>query len=1843
MCPGLDLPSQISSSSPPPQASTQTAGAHRATGAAGAASPASAARRARQDLQAEARRTPGLPPARQRAALREVLTRDLSALLGMRNRVGAQAWVMARAANLMDRLHAGVLGVKDALVTLEELRATLSQDGEDPAAGLESLDTVEREALAHPLRELARMAVEADRPEEAGRFREFSGQLRDAMANLRSGDADQAKAVFTQLLALQTEALVDDRLYAALPAGEADRLRGDLSATLQTLLQAASLRQELQTQATEHQARVDTFNAFSRAAETAAGGDFAAEAFQGAIFSLTDSAARIPRLAEAFQGERQGWEDNPPRTQREAMNLLHAIQEKLRDAGIQNTELREEGNALRVRLDEANRFQFTPSPRCDSIPIPIHLETARESAFLGRVERAGIERALQPGDPNRQNEWADLGRDMALLGIVSPYTEATFTQVANLRQTQGSATADSDTLRIAADQAREHLEKLGEGADKELLRGELASFDDFRTRVEQGIREIVTPSLDEAKALLEGSPGAREIAGMKASLDGALARMEQLPQAGTTLKGELRLQVDAMKNQLDLRGLQETLDLLKTGRDVPENLQTLMENSRAIPGARALIGAFSTERAGELRSEIAGLKFTPPLVRADVLADLQRLERQADRLLLKEDGNAIQSLLAGRRAELARALGEQAFGQIDVGIRAALDSARQQTLKNLLTHCHGDPALVGWINGNPDRIGQLLATVATPPVSGAELSARIDDLLLEHPGVDQAALELKLALAGNEASRREEALADHLNARLQRQTLHHIRENGGQDVLSALGIHHSRDMTFTRLEPLLAHVVTARGFEANGFNTLLVQSAWSAFLYEQGRAGNDDDLRAFRERLPEPLKNAGPEVLQGMFRLGPLSGADMRQALRFARQGEKLFAAGDVGRLMDRLCAHNPRLRAQRALTVMLRNTLNSASIEYTEENAAAYAGALKSGMAKRLEESAGLADAAKNVIGRAFGTRSGTSGQQYPAQVAAVVRHFQDVTGDLKQIQVREGELEEARQALSEYALTPPWDRLEGIKPGAEFPSESPARQAAMADPWLVLHNQGALDVGKRRIDRGKIVGEPFAMNVLALMDVLQGKVKELGTPAQQLAALNAMEIPEKLNLKRMIPATIIGHPQEPEAKAFMDDLHALLALKPENPGFQEQFNELAGKLQTFIADYRLQEKAGLILALKDTRSGLRADSGVMHVDAMMVGLKKIGLDSGRTTPDTPAHFLRLHFLTGERLFLRGQGANLILADDRAGQEKLALVKQQDALLETARANLSVRCERILTEATRMAALQAFVTQQFADFAEAGNALLDTGETGDLFRQAIRENLRENFGIEDDFAGFLIANCLTQPIKESGGESGSVFEEFCAQALPSAQVRERQKAVERQLAAPVRQLVKAEENRQRFARLLDQLVPDSTIDFTSTNIGNVSLAADAGLAQVSVAARAAATKGFALGRDAAGQYELAIHAGASGGLGIGAAGIREMLSVSLGVSVSGSESMVFTFKSREDAATFLQKINDRVWTPADLFLHCENVKRSDGLSAGVALTLQADLSKSVGNLPVGDVALGSLDFSVGFEAAGAVERTTETDATAQTIACASTVHGSIGMTVSVGRSGEKTEAEEREETAEAAASGAAAALASAATDGATEVGDDARAISTRGVVVRAGIQREEGSLQCSLAVAGTRTGTIIRSTRSDNRGTLVDASQGTNLSFTGAYARSQFEQYARVNLRLAEEQITGMLKDIGERGGEQGFTVRVEHTLTPASRAECLRAEGENRPRDAEELLRDERNYTLSSIKLEFQGRAATEAGVDINLNLGDIAHVGAHHSAAAAETFTVEYKAENAAGGTLQRLPSP
>jgi hypothetical protein len=1063
---------------------------------------------------------------------------------------------------------------------------------------------------------------------------------------------------------------------------------------------------------------------------------------------------------------------------------------------------------------------------------------------------------------------------------------------------------------------------------------------------------------------------------------------------------------------------------------------------------------------------------------------------------------------------------------------------------------------------------------------------------------------------------------------------------------------------------------------ASNFNTLLVQTAWSAYRLENDLAGTPEDLAGFMRLMPEPLKSADPRVVGGMFELGPVSGSLMRRVADFAAAGAATLSGGDVGRLMDRMADHNPALQARRAVTVMMRNMLASASIEYdpAADNAGSYANALRAGLHRRAA-SQPLAGRAADAVRRDLGRLSEASGLGLPEQLGAAVATVQSLSGSLDEINRLEREVaravEELEGARGRFLPTEEQLRTLRFRPGEKSSEDDAIRRRQLADPWRFLVHQGALDPATGTVDGSKIRGEPAAIGILATRDVLRGDVEGLGTPEEKLAALKSLDVPRYIKFKNMTPVRSEGG-LDPDSRRFSNAMDSLRRLDPGSPTFERDFETYSQMILEQIEEFGLDQKSELILAHKDSSRQVRhrergsaptatimTDVGVygdgaagafrdaaadlavggsravMAAPALDRGLDKVLPKRGR---NPQADALRSHFMTGGYLGLRGQAANLIEAERRAEFDTRRRLDTKRSVLRDCLSDFSSRSETLLREATRMSALEAVSQLGYTSFADAEESLLSASE-GERLRTAIEENLGRNFGLDESLARVLVEAEVVKPIqtgrlRSDPVEAGGTLERFCREAAPSAAVRRLDRRIEGQLAEPVRQLVQAEAQRRRFDSLLGQLEPGAAMDFTAGLTIGVQAGAPLGEVKLTATEEMAVESGVGLGRTEAGVYQLSLSLGLSTGLGLGASAeiLAVGVEVGVGAGVNMEQCLTLDFKTRGDAAEFLGKLADRTLSPEDVHRHCSNVGVSDTVGGGVALhaTLQA------GEIPIMDGAGlgGAAVFTAGFEASGNLQRQVERDVQAQTYATTTSIRGRLGVSLTVGLDVGPEEDPPGMNLEEDIGMAAGAMEAAAATG--LEVGDASRAVVGRGVVLNASAGLEDGELRCELSVTGNKSNTITRSSASDSRDRLEGAAQNVALDFTGTYAQTQFGQYARGNLGVDPALVETMIRDIGENGTP--FTLEATRTLKPDALERCRQLEL-SRTRESNgqvaAILGDDGNFELDSVRLVFGGRAEAESS-DYSLNMG-LGNLSVQTRAGAVETATVEYKADN---GPLRRL---
>jgi hypothetical protein len=566
---------------------------------------------------------------------------------------------------------------------------------------------------------------------------------------------------------------------------------------------------------------------------------------------------------------------------------------------------------------------------------------------------------------------------------------------------------------------------------------------------------------------------------------------------------------------------------------------------------------------------------------------------------------------------------------------------------------------------------------------------------------------------------------------------------------------------------------------------------------------------------------------------------------------------------------------------------------------------------------------------------------------------------------------------------------------------------------------------------------------------------------------------------------------------------------------------------------------------------------------------------------------------------------------------------------LDGALADFSTHAGKILEEATRQSALAAFVSLGYGDFAEAERALgPDSGES--RLKLGILANLRDNFGIEGDLAETLFEKHIALPVAsarvETGGsEPGGVFGRFCDEAKPSEKVLKLRQSIEAELAAPVKDLVQSEANRRRAVALLDQLEPNSALDFTATNKTSVRVGALVGAVTAHVGVDVALEKGVSVSRDAEGVYQLAIRGGASGGLGGGVGVLEGAVEASVGLAANSSQCLTFEFKTKDDAAAFLQKMGDGAFSPEDLYRHCQNVKVVDSHGVGVALAAQVELGK----IPVLDVSPLEVKalFTAGMTLSGGYAKDTEIDAGTQTMTATTTYRGQIALNLSVGRA----EAEDPEEEPEVDLDedmGMADSMENAAQSGLT-VDDDTRGVFFRGVSVSASAGYEEGEISCDFSIAAIRSSAISRSTASDSRGRLEGATQNVAVQFEGDNSIAKFKKYSEKNLGLTESATQAALSEIQERGAP--FVLEVTFQLLPEAVELCRQMEinGE-KPSAIRAILGDDANYEINLAKLTFTDRTESEEGGEKKVNLA-FARFSYQRTTTATGTYAVEYRVEN------------
>ncbi|MDR2387930.1 MAG: hypothetical protein LBE80_10160 [Deltaproteobacteria bacterium] len=1827
--------------------------------------------------QAEAARAKPLPSASQRESLKTRLDNDLAKLTSLRPKVGEHGYAAGKISNLNDRVMAGLVDTKQAMAELREIRNDLPVDAKTEA--LKPLfNSVESNILANPLRTLSALADQSGKEEAATAFRDFFIDLNKAMDLLKCGsDTNSINQAHAILMHVQIEGLLNNELVEGMPTGETRKALISLSDSLQKLLNSAELKLDLTDRAGHSAKMVGLSNALAQAIENASSLDsYNPPVFKETVTGLLDECQAqgldLEKTRAALQAN--------PLAQREALNILHDLKVAIFDNGLVDKDLGPRAEILykKALIGMGSQFTENVSNPSDFRLIPPQVEQA---PLVDRQADIEIRLAMNSGDPKVNEDLKILNNDLDLFNLSTvELDQGAIAQGAKMRQLQadwGLININTDLLSEAQNEASAYLSGLSdEGHDNRFLSKEIASFDQFRLGREESFRAEIKEGLDQTADLLEGSSTVQQLEDLAKSLEAALNRLNKDPKAGEQLKAEMGAKVETAKNLIALKILDRQLEELQTAKATPLNLDAVMARHGANPDTQAKISQFSQERLQEITTDIdkVALPENPdPYAGITVMAQLDNLESRSERLLLSNDAQTAKAAMAERKDVLRKNLGELAFQRIDPKITLALSDSQKANLLTALSGSFANEALVQLINsevpsGGGDLPDTFLAKTLADSVGGSTeaISKAVDSALLSRPDMDRTALDIKLSLTP--ASAHDQVISDHTDSRLKRQTFAQLKQGGAQDLLDTFNLKSGSDLTSELMINLLSATTTSDktqppSFVANSFNTLLVQTAWSSYVRENNLAGNDQDLEAFKALLPEAFKNSSIDVLRGMFQLGPLSGSDMRRASEMAKKGGNILARFEIGLLMDNMADHSPRLMAQRASTTMLRNMLTSSSIEFNieDDNSRAYFRALTKGLAKRAEDLSRPDKVIDALLQKLDFETKGADTKTFAEQMDISTAKIQELSGVMDKVRKREAEAEAARKVLDEVMKTsfnPDWEKL-NFKSGEPGDKNPEIRKSQLADNYRFLVHQEALNASTKTIDTGKVEGEQIAYCVLGFKDTLSGNIQGLDTREAQLNALKDLKLPKRIDIKHMRDSKF--HKKNPEGTRLLNNFKALQALKSDDSKFSETFDSLKQAIMDDISEYHLDDKSEIILSLKDSseKVRLRSDGGVDYktvakgllffgdsvwsatremVVAGAVGsnsavvptkaveraMDKVDLLKAKT-PE--GQLLKRHFFTGKTLTLRGSAANLFEVQRQTlADARVAYLDKKDVLSEAMK-DLTFKTQRLLTEATRLSTLAAFASLDYQTFEEAESSLRDR-QGDDRLRTRIEKNLMENFGLSKAMAGALIEANIDQPLSRetmvtNTDERPGVLESFCQDAHKSLDVIIQDIDIYVDTPEAMRDMVLSETNRLRFAALLDQLDPNSAMDFSTQRGGALSVGVIKGPVKVGGAIDLAMKDGFSLGRDENGVYQMAIRGGYQGALGGGTNVLDGVLEAGLGLAASTEQCLSVDFKSRDDAAAFLQKISDKSFSPEDIYLHCQNVRISDTNGATVALKGQVELGK-IKIMDNTTLAIGAV-FTAGFEASGALQRITETDANAQTISTTTTLNGQVGVDLSVGR----THTQEQDEDEERYSTFAARDALENAMDNETEVNQRTRKIFGQTGNLDAGYGYEDGALNVRLGISASTSSTVTRSTKSDANNILEGSTKTTTLKFTGPYAESQFRQYSIKNLGLDSNLIKAMVVEFQARGSD--FTLETTNELKPEVLAHCQDLEAtDSNKKEVKALLKNESNYQLTSVKMTFEGRSASA----MNINLGvSFPFVGFEVTwgSTAQESLTVQYKAQN------------
>jgi hypothetical protein len=1007
------------------------------------------------------------------------------------------------------------------------------------------------------------------------------------------------------------------------------------------------------------------------------------------------------------------------------------------------------------------------------------------------------------------------------------------------------------------------------------------------------------------------------------------------------------------------------------------------------------------------------------------------------------------------------------------------------------------------------------------------------DLVIDRPELYDIALAVAKATLG-ENTPESEINGYHDQRALKQRLFQHLSQSKiGSEFLTTNEITNSDQLDHNLRHNLLL-MIKQDEFSQTNFNLLLAQSLWNDYKTEnRGRLNSspeseNDLLRDFIALYPA-LGGSTPEELKGYFDHGAHRESDFSANEPWAQQAaSQFFVDQEMERVSDSFLASNPRYAARRARDIALRRVTNSMGVTYDPSKTAVER---MRGVADSVRAQANaLASADRSSSRSPFPQSSPATFEQQGARATAIYRQ------NAATIQTLQRERETVARVESELAVQ--LDQRSQISEAdrrkfATLPQTDPERKLALTHPALFLHYQGAYRPPEGVI-AAQVKGETMALRLAAFSETLAGRVQVTPsgeqsrpmTAAEQVQALKYVTIPKYFNLAQMRSSdSVLGRVStDVEGARLLKLMREIKNLNPTADNFEADYTRLKNEYETMVSEYKLSEKADLILAFRvssassqttaaSSSQGLTPRAHLINPDgALSEGLTKMwgGRRASQAKISSSPNGARLiqERLTRAKSEIRGAGVNLRLGRELTLSETRQSLQTERRLLEEAEASYSHHTRRLMEDLTTAAIFSAFDELQIDNFEDAANQIKSTTPSTDapLYQRAWRI-LTDGAGLSPEQAHQTLRLHLVNPVLRASGTGAEVFESLYNRATPSKANRQELRALDPE----ARQAFQAKETRLRTEAALDRLTPGDIMDFSDGAILSGQKIHSAP-AMTLAAFRVATKNGLAIAKSPDGSYSVTMANKIDAKIGFGAK-VRTFMGIvnaSLDGAVTTAQGLTFNFSDREQCLRFLDGLANGRYSSDLVARTARDIQVVRQSSVGVTLHDAPVPKLSSANAHLADPYDGHFYPSPGkFVAAENAEtsRSARTERTDDAEIVTVSVTGSVTINQ----------------------------LDNPATN---------QQVDTQGA--------NQGNALTASSLSATSTATIERS---DN-GTLAKVAQGLTVNFTAPQALEKCQAYLRDNLGLEPEKVEQIIPMIRQQisSGAIGpdFAIQTQHALKP-------------------------------------------------------------------------------------------